>query len=215
MNGKKAQMKQVAKQSQIISHINELGLSLRRPARDVVVPFFRRIAEPGHGVAFADAVAVFVGRIQKRAVDKRKEMDEAAAARGGAAEEDDEEGQELTKEERMGPGGLDPVEVRRGGFEGRGAVARDPPLLSPPSLTRPPCTSSPRSYSALRARIARGCGRNCRLCCQVFETLPEALQEAFQSQDTETLKAAIAAMPIEEAKHHMKRCEDSGLWVPG
>jgi hypothetical protein len=33
-------------------------------------------------------------------------------------------------------------------------------------------------------------------------------------QDTERLKAAIAAMPIEEAKYHMKRCEDSGLWVP-
>jgi len=48
----------------------------------------------------------------------------------------------------------------------------------------------------------------------VFETLPESLQEAFHSQDTLKLKAAIAAMPIDEAKYHMKRCEDSGLWVP-
>lgn len=63
----------------------------------------------------------------------------------------------MTKEERMGPGGLDPVEV--------------------------------------------------------FESLPEALQEAFQSQDTQRLKDCLANMPLEEAKLHMKRCEDSGLWV--
>jgi len=51
-------MKVVARQSQLLSHINELALSLRRPARDVVVPFFRRIAEPEHGRAFDDAVSV-------------------------------------------------------------------------------------------------------------------------------------------------------------
>jgi cell division cycle protein 37 len=28
------------------------------------------------------------------------------------------------------------------------------------------------------------------------------------------LKEAIAKMPEEEAKYHMKRCVDSGLWVP-
>jgi cell division cycle protein 37 len=69
----------------------------------------------------------------------------------------EEEEVELSKEERMGPGGLDPVEV--------------------------------------------------------FESLPEALQEAFHSQDTQRLKDALAAMPLEDAKYHMKRCEDSGLWV--
>ena len=29
------------------------------------------------------------------------------------------------------------------------------------------------------------------------------------------LQKTIAEMPIEEAQFHMKRCVDSGLWVPG
>ena len=45
--------------------------------------------------------------------------------------------------------------------------------------------------------------------------LLQALQEAFQAQDTDALKAALAAMSVEEAQHHIKRCTDSGLWVPG
>ena len=83
-------------------------------------------------MAFVEAVAMFAARIQARAVDKRKEMDEAKARRAELGEDSDEEEVELSREERLGPGGLDPVEV--------------------------------------------------------FETLPEALQEAFQSQDTQKLK---------------------------
>lgn len=48
----------------------------------------------------------------------------------------------------------------------------------------------------------------------VFATLPESLQKCFETRDVEMLQQAIAAMPIEEAKYHMKRCVDSGLWVP-
>jgi cell division cycle protein 37 len=158
MNGFKAKMRLVARQSQILSHICELAVSLRRPARDVVVPFFKRISEPEHKAAFLDAVETFITRIQKRAVDKRAEMAEAAARKKELGLADDEEQVELSREERLGPGGLDPVDV--------------------------------------------------------FESLPEVLQTAFQSQDTEKLKAALAAMPAEEARMHMKRCEDSGLWVP-
>jgi hypothetical protein len=29
------------------------------------------------------------------------------------------------------------------------------------------------------------------------------------------LQRAVAAMPVEEAAKHIKRCEESGLWVPG
>mmetsp|Transcript_48162 Transcript_48162/g.95456 ORF Transcript_48162/g.95456 Transcript_48162/m.95456 type:complete len:392 (+) Transcript_48162:68-1243(+) len=167
MNGNKKQMKLVARQSQIQSHIIELGVSLRRPSRDVVVPFFRRIAESEHNGSFKEAVDTFISKIQKRAVDKRKEMDEAAAKKkaakaageGGADSDSDGEGAELSKEERMGPGGLDPVDV--------------------------------------------------------FESLPEAMQEAFQAQDTDALKACLAKMSVEEAQGHIKRCTDSGLWVPG
>lgn len=44
-------------------------------------------------------------------------------------------------------------------------------------------------------------------------TLQE-LQDCFEKRDTELLKEVIMKMPEEEAKYHMKRCVDSGLWVP-
>lgn len=40
------------------------------------------------------------------------------------------------------------------------------------------------------------------------------LKECFESKSIEKLQAAIAALPEEEATYHMKRCVDSGLWVP-
>jgi cell division cycle protein 37 len=49
---------------------------------------------------------------------------------------------------------------------------------------------------------------------EVFETLPKELQECFESRDTDMLKKVIAEMPEDEAKYHMKRCVDSGMWVP-
>ncbi|XP_011863778.1 PREDICTED: hsp90 co-chaperone Cdc37 [Vollenhovia emeryi] len=48
----------------------------------------------------------------------------------------------------------------------------------------------------------------------VFESLPEALQKCFESQDIALLQKTIAAMPEGEATYHMSRCIDSGLWVP-
>lgn len=42
----------------------------------------------------------------------------------------------------------------------------------------------------------------------------QALQKCFEVQDIPLLQQTIAAMPEEEATYHMKRCVDSGLWVP-
>lgn len=42
----------------------------------------------------------------------------------------------------------------------------------------------------------------------------QELKACFESRDIELLQKTIAAMPVEEAKYHMKRCVDSGLWVP-
>jgi len=50
---------------------------------------------------------------------------------------------------------------------------------------------------------------------EVLPTLPEAMQNAFIEQDTDALRAALAALPEEEAHYHMQRCIDSGLWRPG
>ncbi|EDW79535.1 uncharacterized protein Dwil_GK20531 [Drosophila willistoni] len=48
----------------------------------------------------------------------------------------------------------------------------------------------------------------------VFESLPDELKACFESRDVELLQKTIAAMPVDVAKYHMKRCVDSGLWVP-
>lgn len=76
MNGKSKRMKLVCKQSQILTHITELGNSMKRDPRDVVLPFFMRLEEHEHLTSFNLSVNDFVKRIQNRAVEKKKEMDE-------------------------------------------------------------------------------------------------------------------------------------------
>ena len=119
MNGFPDKMKLASRNSQVLSHVTDLAASLNRHPRDVVLPFFARIEDPRYRSGFEEAVQDFIAKIQKRAIDKRKEMDA-------------QEPVELSREERLGPGGLDPVEV--------------------------------------------------------FETLPESMQEAFEKKDTQMLQ---------------------------
>ena len=49
---------------------------------------------------------------------------------------------------------------------------------------------------------------------EVFETLPEVLQNAFGERSVEALKDALTTLSPEDAQYHMKRCVDSGLWDP-
>lgn len=49
---------------------------------------------------------------------------------------------------------------------------------------------------------------------EVFESLPEPLQKCFETQDHALLQETLAVMPRKEAFYHMKRCVDSGLWLP-
>ena len=94
LNGKHERMKLVCRQSQILTHIHELGVSMKRDPRDVILPFFRRIQQPEYMSGFLTAVKDFTDRIIARAVEKRKELDA-----------------ERQQERRLGPGGLDPLEV--------------------------------------------------------------------------------------------------------
>lgn len=48
----------------------------------------------------------------------------------------------------------------------------------------------------------------------MLPTLPKDIQEAFIEQDTDKLRAAFNSLTDEEAQYHLKRCVDSGLWVP-
>ncbi|CAN7993269.1 unnamed protein product [Ixodes pacificus] len=146
MDDKHELMEHVAHQCICIQYVLELGKQLEVDPRSCISSFFTRIqtADQQYKDAFEDELRGFKERVRLRAQEK---LEEAV-----------KEMEEKEREERLGPGGLDPVEV--------------------------------------------------------FETLPEVLQKCFESRDLDMLKEAIAAMPEEEARYHMKRCVDSGLWVP-
>lgn len=42
----------------------------------------------------------------------------------------------------------------------------------------------------------------------------KALQKCFEARDIPLLQKTISELPEDEAKYHLKRCVDSGLWVP-
>uniref|UniRef100_A0A914DXL4 Hsp90 chaperone protein kinase-targeting subunit n=1 Tax=Acrobeloides nanus TaxID=290746 RepID=A0A914DXL4_9BILA len=49
---------------------------------------------------------------------------------------------------------------------------------------------------------------------EVFDTLPEEMQDAFSSQNMQVLYEVAEKMDPEVFQYHLKRCIDSGLWVP-
>ncbi|XP_075164808.1 cell division cycle protein 37 [Haematobia irritans] len=146
MEEKHELMAHVAHQCICMQYMLELAKQLEVDPRACIGSFFSKIQNcvPEYRAQFESEIEGFKTRIQKRAQEKIKEA---------MAEAEEEE-----RKARLGPGGLDPLEV--------------------------------------------------------FDTLPDELKACFESRDTELLQKTIAAMPVEEAKYHMKRCVDSGLWVP-
>mmetsp|Transcript_10848 Transcript_10848/g.14374 ORF Transcript_10848/g.14374 Transcript_10848/m.14374 type:complete len:147 (+) Transcript_10848:373-813(+) len=81
-------------------------------------PFFQRLEQRQHLEEFLTGVKDFQEKIIKRAVTKKAEIDAERAAEGNGGAElevgDDGGKQDLSDiplEQRLGPGGLDPVEV--------------------------------------------------------------------------------------------------------
>ena len=107
MNGHHEKMKKTARQSQIITHIAELAKTLKTHPGNVIVPFFARLQQREHLEEFVQAATAFQDKIVQRAVVKKQEID--------AQQEEEEEGprdlSEIPLEQRLGPGGLDPLEV--------------------------------------------------------------------------------------------------------
>eukprot|EP00658_Telonema_sp_P-2_P008120 TRINITY_DN13042_c0_g1_i1.p1 TRINITY_DN13042_c0_g1~~TRINITY_DN13042_c0_g1_i1.p1 ORF type:complete len:368 (+),score=178.97 TRINITY_DN13042_c0_g1_i1:76-1104(+) len=155
MGGKTGQMKQAARQYLMLQNIVDLSKQVDRDPRSSVRPFFREIQQDDKLESLKVETEAFAEKIIQRAIVKKQEQEERLAE---MAEDGEEEFEELPYEERLGPGGLDPVEV--------------------------------------------------------FPTLPQELQDAFQAQDIPALQAAIAKMDLEDAKYHMDRMTGSGLWVP-
>ncbi|KAL5257142.1 hypothetical protein ACHWQZ_G012170 [Mnemiopsis leidyi] len=50
---------------------------------------------------------------------------------------------------------------------------------------------------------------------EVYEELPPELQNCFDSKDIGMLQEVLTAMKPDEAQVWLKKCIDSGLWVPG
>lgn len=131
----------------------------KAPPQSLVRGFFARLSSDDRVAAEYDkAFEQLFQALVKRAAEKRleREAELRAMERSAAAEEG--QSQVLLREERLGPGGLDPVEV--------------------------------------------------------FESLPEPLQDAFEAKDTEALRAFIDALPTDQAKLIMRRMVAAGLWVP-
>ncbi|KAM9454568.1 hsp90 co-chaperone Cdc37 [Clarias gariepinus] len=143
---KHALMEQVAHQTIVMQFILELAKSLKVDPRGCFRQFFTKIktADQQYQDAFNDELESFKERVRGRAkIRIEKAMKEY---------------EEEEKQKRLGPGGLDPVEV--------------------------------------------------------YDTLPQEMQKCFDEKDIQMLQEAISKMDPTEAKYHMKRCIDSGLWVP-
>ena len=108
MNGHREKMKRTARQSQIISNIAELAKTLKTHPGNVIVPFFTRLEQREHLEEFLKGCKQFQERIIQRAVVKKAEID---AQRAAEAESEKTDLHDVPKEERLGPGGLDPLEV--------------------------------------------------------------------------------------------------------
>ncbi|KAG8233139.1 hypothetical protein J437_LFUL010369 [Ladona fulva] len=126
-----------------VEEVSEVSKMLVKVIHDQVYVMIQ-IADPEYKKSFEDELAGFKERIRKRA---REKIEEAM-----------KEAEEEERKKRLGPGGLDPVEV--------------------------------------------------------FESLPLEMQKCFETENIQMLQEVIAKMPEKEACYHMKRCIDSGMWIP-
>ncbi|XP_059204694.1 hsp90 co-chaperone Cdc37 [Centropristis striata] len=143
---KHALMEQVAHQTIVMQFILELAKSLKVDPRGCFRQFFAKIktADQQYQDAFNDELESFKERVRGRAkIRIEKAMKEY---------------EEEERQKRLGPGGLDPVDV--------------------------------------------------------YESLPAEMQKCFDEKDIQLLQDVISKMDPTEAKVHMKRCIESGLWVP-
>lgn len=167
MAGDRKLMQKLARQGQIISQIHQLAEPMKRPARDLVPRFFEKFERDSSRAAFQEGVDHFVKQIIQRAIVKKQEQEQEQQQEAAveAAEEDMqpvslvEAMYSMSKEERMGPGGLDPVEV--------------------------------------------------------FESLPEEMQNCFKSGDVDELRKVAQSMSPADFERHFNRCIEAGLWSKG
>lgn len=121
MKGNTALVEKLGRQGQILSQIHQLAEPMKRPPRDLIPRFFEKFDRPESQAAFQEGVDHFLGHIRSRAVQKKKEEEvrmkelEEQEAKEKELEQQPvplvEAMYQMSKEERLGPEGLDPVEV--------------------------------------------------------------------------------------------------------
>ncbi|KAL7565247.1 hypothetical protein ACA910_014545 [Epithemia clementina (nom. ined.)] len=114
MNGYREKMKRTARQAQIVSNIAELAKTMKTHPGNVIVPFFTRLEQRQYLEEFLTGVKAFTDKIIRRAVTKKQEIDQQRAAEEAEASGGNRTTRDLADvplEERLGPGGLDPLEV--------------------------------------------------------------------------------------------------------
>ena len=161
MEGNTLGMRRGARAGYALKSIVDFAEASKRSMKDAAPAFFIRMNDPEVAKEYEKMYEDYVDKLQNRAVEKKKEEEVAAAeeaTRTLQIKGEDTALEDVPREERLGPGGLDPVEV--------------------------------------------------------FESLPEAMQEAFESGSIDKLREYVNGLPMEDAKRHMKRMVDSGLWVP-
>ncbi|XP_036949665.1 hsp90 co-chaperone Cdc37 isoform X2 [Acanthopagrus latus] len=143
---KHALMEQVAHQTIVVQFILDLARKLEVDPRGCFRQFFSRIktADKPYLDMFDHELELLKERVrscaQIRMESAMKELEEEE------------------RQKRLGPGGLDPVEV--------------------------------------------------------YESLPKEMQRSFDEKNIQMLHEAINKLDIEEGKYYLRRCIDSGLWVP-
>ncbi|XP_068444964.1 hsp90 co-chaperone Cdc37 isoform X1 [Clinocottus analis] len=143
---KRALMEQVAHQAIVMQFILDLARALKVDARGCFRQFFSKIktADKPYRDEFDRELQLLKERIR-----------ECAQAR---KESETKELEEDERQEGLGPGGLDPLEV--------------------------------------------------------YESLPKEVQKGFDEKNLQMLQEAINKLDLEEGKYHLRRCIESGLWVP-
>ncbi|XP_076583569.1 hsp90 co-chaperone Cdc37-like isoform X2 [Chaetodon auriga] len=143
---KHALMEQVAHQAIVMQFILDLARTLKVDPKGCFRQFFSKIktADKPYQDAFDHELELLKERVrscaQIRMESAMKELEEEE------------------RQKRLGPGGLDPVEV--------------------------------------------------------YESLPKEIQKSFDEKNIQMLQEAINRLDPEEGKYHLRRCVDSGLWVP-
>jgi cell division cycle protein 37 len=116
MGGDTAAMRRAARVGYALKSIGDFADAGKKEMKDAARPFFCRLAdEPRVLKEYRSAYEDYCEKLTSRAAEKKAEEAKEAERKAAEAESDEPRAlEEVPREDRLGPGGLDPVEV----FEG-------------------------------------------------------------------------------------------------